>query len=61
MKTNIKSRNQIIVIVVTLLIGLFLGWLIFREKDEDQIEEALAESELAEEITWTCSMHPQVR
>lgn len=61
MKTNIKSGNQILIIVVTLVIGLLLGWLIFREKDEDQLEEAIAESELAEEITWTCSMHPQIR
>lgn len=49
------------IIIVTLLAGLFLGWLFFSDSDDDHVEEALMESEVAEEIIWTCSMHPQIR
>lgn len=59
MKTN---RNTIIIAALTLAAGLLLGWLIFggsgnKAKDEHQHETV----EVAGEVIWTCSMHPQIR
>jgi len=42
------------------LAGLFLGWLIFRDGHSHDNEPGQP-SEVAQETTWTCSMHPQIR
>lgn len=46
-----------------LLLGLFLGWLIFGMPDnssETEAEEHMHTSSESNEV-WTCSMHPQIR
>lgn len=56
MKTNIK--NKLLIAIPTLVIGLFLGWIIFggdSSSKEDTTDKAV------EAETWTCSMHPQIR
>ncbi|WP_319502922.1 efflux RND transporter periplasmic adaptor subunit [uncultured Draconibacterium sp.] len=58
------NRKTIIIVLVTLAIGLLLGWLIFGGSESTATEghqhEHSAE-EVAGETTWTCSMHPQIR
>jgi len=58
------NRKTIIIVLVTLAIGLLLGWLIFGGSESTATEEHQHEhsaEEVAGEITWTCSMHPQIR
>jgi membrane fusion protein, copper/silver efflux system len=58
MKTN---KTTIIIAAVTLIIGLLAGWLIFGGTSSETTEEHVHSSETADETTWTCSMHPQIR
>ena len=53
------SKTSVIIAFITLVMGLFLGWLIFGKSES---EEA-ANSSNTEQTTsdWTCSMHPQIR
>ncbi len=55
---NIFKRNNIRYALI-LLVGLFLGWLIFRDSyvkhDENEHKEVI------ENQVWTCSMHPQIK
>ncbi|SKB44887.1 membrane fusion protein, Cu(I)/Ag(I) efflux system [Salegentibacter holothuriorum] len=44
-----------------LVLGILLGYLIFGGANEKEPEEGHEHSELAENQTWTCSMHPSVR
>ena len=67
MKINIK-RNDIIKGSALLAGGILLGALIFSSsgKKTEKVKVAEAEQhdhseEAAEETTWTCSMHPQIR
>ncbi len=58
------NRKTIIIVLVTLAIGLLLGWLIFGGSESKATEEHQHEhsaEEVAGETTWTCSMHPQIR
>ena len=58
------NRKTIIIVLVTLAIGLLLGWLIFGGSESTATEELQHEhsaEEVAGETTWTCSMHPQIR
>jgi Cu(I)/Ag(I) efflux system membrane fusion protein len=53
-------KHKIITIAVTLIVGLFLGWLVFhpsknKEENHDQ------STEVAQGTIWTCAMHPQIR
>jgi Cu(I)/Ag(I) efflux system membrane fusion protein len=56
---NILS-NKYIRFSFILIGGIFLGWLFFHTpaKTEDKHDHA---AEVAKSITWTCSMHPQIR
>ncbi len=57
------NRKTIIIVLVTLAIGLLLGWLIFGGSESTATEELQHEhsaEEVAGETTWTCSMHPQI-
>jgi Cu(I)/Ag(I) efflux system membrane fusion protein len=59
MRTN---RNIIITVILTLAVGLLLGWLIFGGSGSKTIDEHQHETvEVAGETIWTCSMHPQIR
>ena len=53
-------KHRILFISISLIIGLFLGWLFFHssqknEKKTDQLTES------TKGTIWTCSMHPQIR
>lgn len=54
------NKKTIIIAISTLLIGLLFGWLLFGNNkiQPDGAEDAAQEKT---EITWICSMHPQVR
>jgi Cu(I)/Ag(I) efflux system membrane fusion protein len=59
MKSN---RKTIIIVVSTLAIGFLLGWLIFGGTSRQATDEHRHElEEVAGEVIWTCSMHPQIR
>ena len=59
MKSN---RKKIITVVSTLAIGFLLGWLIFGGTSRQATDEHRHEAEeVAGEVIWTCSMHPQIR
>ncbi|MBE0663854.1 MAG: efflux RND transporter periplasmic adaptor subunit [Bacteroidales bacterium] len=58
MNTN---RKTILLALATLAVGLLLGWLIFGGSEDEHAEEDQYDTELTEETTWTCSMHPQIR
>ena len=55
------NKKIIITAIVTLVVGLLLGWLIFGSSEAENADEHLHDTELAEETIWTCSMHPQIR
>jgi len=51
-------NNRILQLGLVLIVGLFLGWLIFKSdstKEHDHSQQEGAET------TYTCSMHPQIR
>ena len=53
-------NRQIVLIFVTLIIGIFLGWVIFHstpKKDENHYSTV----EASNTGSWTCAMHPQIR
>ena len=56
-----NNKKTIITAIVTLVVGLLLGWLIFGGSEAEPANEHLHDTELTEETTWTCSMHPQIR
>ncbi len=49
--------RQKIIISITLLTGLFLGWLLFHSGGKT-VEKT---TEVAKTTIWTCAMHPQIR
>jgi len=53
-------KKKIITITITLIIGIFLGWLLFHpgQKYGDKRDHS---HEAAQVKIWTCSMHPQIR
>ncbi len=53
------QQNKWLKAIGILVLGLFLGWLIFGgSKEENETHE---HQEVSENQVWTCSMHPQVR
>ena len=66
MKTNrFKDilRNTNVRFALIFVVGLLLGWLIFGGSSgnkQSQGEEEHIHAE-AEDVVWTCSMHPQIR
>jgi Cu(I)/Ag(I) efflux system membrane fusion protein len=58
MNTNKKT---IIIALSTLIIGVLIGWLLFSHSSDQAKEEHNHATEIIEETTWTCSMHPQIR
>lgn len=53
-------KQKIFLISVTLIIGLFLGWLIFHHSGTSD-SKAGQVTETAKSTIWTCSMHPQIK
>ncbi|MCL6216873.1 efflux RND transporter periplasmic adaptor subunit [Zunongwangia pacifica] len=52
-------KKTIIYTGLALIIGLFIGYLVFSGSD-NTTEETHAEHSAAEDTMWTCSMHPQI-
>ncbi|WBL21937.1 efflux RND transporter periplasmic adaptor subunit [Zunongwangia sp. HRR-M8] len=52
-------KKTVIYTGLALIIGLFIGYLIF-SGSEHKTEELHAEHDAAEDTMWTCSMHPQI-
>src|SRR5659263_192564 len=53
-------RRQTIFLSITLIVGIFLGWVFFHSspaKEENHDHAA----ETSKETIWTCAMHPQIR
>ena len=64
-KTNNMKKRKIfsskyVNYSLILIIGLFLGWLIFHPKHSDKIKNG-STVEVSRETIWTCAMHPQIR
>lgn len=56
---NMPNKQMIITITIALVIGMILGWAMktVPEKTSEEHEHSGVE----EDITWTCSMHPQIK
>jgi len=52
------TKRERWLIIVTLCVGVVLGYIFFAP--EEQVAEEVADQELQEEV-WTCSMHPQIK
>jgi len=50
-------KREIIIPVITAVVGIFIGFLLFSGSSTEEIEQSSDE----EAQTWTCSMHPQIR
>ncbi|MEZ4923854.1 MAG: efflux RND transporter periplasmic adaptor subunit [Crocinitomicaceae bacterium] len=57
MKTN---KKNIVIPILTAVIGIVIGFGIFKFSQDD-IQSSVAAEETASEEIWTCSMHPQIR
>lgn len=53
-------KQKIFTLAITLIIGVFLGWLVFHpaQKNEEKHDHSTA---VAQGTIWTCAMHPQIR
>ena len=51
-------NNRVLQLSLVLITGLFLGWLIFKSDNASETNQTQIEGE---ELTYTCSMHPQIR
>jgi Cu(I)/Ag(I) efflux system membrane fusion protein len=59
-----SSKNVVSIVILTLALGLFLGWLWFGGSPGVPAPTAAAEHQhdsTADSSIWTCSMHPQIR
>ncbi len=64
MKIKINlSRRDYRIIVITLIAGLFFGWLFFHgsKSESSNIQTTAKEHGDEKQTIWTCSMHPQIR
>jgi Cu(I)/Ag(I) efflux system membrane fusion protein len=61
MKELFKNRKILFTILITLILGVFIGWLIKPSSDHDENESSLHQHDASSEEVWTCSMHPQIR
>ncbi len=53
-------KLKIITTVLTLIAGVFLGWLVFHPSKNKE-EKSIQSTEVAQATIWTCAMHPQIR
>ena len=59
MRKNINKR-EIKLIAITMIAGLFLGWLFFNSSNKEVTDNHKQET-IAKETVYTCSMHPQIK
>ena len=57
---EINNKKAIIGIGLTLIVGIFLGWIFFGGSGNDSAKDN-TEATHQENTIWTCSMHPQIR
>ena len=55
------KKLTIILPIITAILGLFIGYLVFSNNTENDSEHQHSENAMEESEVWTCSMHPQVR
>jgi Cu(I)/Ag(I) efflux system membrane fusion protein len=53
-------KLRIFYIISSLIIGLFLGWLLFHHSRKSDIQAGQV-TETTKSTIWTCAMHPQIR
>jgi Cu(I)/Ag(I) efflux system membrane fusion protein len=53
-------KQKILFISISLIIGLFLGWLLFHHSGKSNILTGQV-TETTKSTIWTCAMHPQIR
>ena len=53
-------RRQTIFLSITLITGIFLGWVFFHSSPTKEEKHDHA-AETSKETIWTCAMHPQIR
>jgi len=53
-------KSKVLIITITLIAGIFLGWLIFHRGEPSESKHEHAIKGATAEV-WTCSMHPQIR
>lgn len=53
-------KRKLLIILPSIILGLFLGWLFFQERPEGDAEK-VTKDETPRSTIWTCSMHPQIR
>jgi len=53
-------KQRILYTSVSLIIGLFLGWIFFHNSQESEMKSGQA-TEAVKKTVWTCSMHPQIK
>jgi Cu(I)/Ag(I) efflux system membrane fusion protein len=53
-------KKTIIITLVALVSGIFIGWLLFHSSQKNEIKP-VSPVENAKSTIWTCSMHPQIR
>ena len=56
-----KKIKLIIIIILTLIVGMWLGSLFFGGDSHEGHQHEGSSGEQAKEEIWTCSMHPQIR
>jgi len=62
-----KIRENYRLVLGVLVVGLFLGWLIFHPSKAERVSEVKIEGHEGHDhssedpTTWTCSMHPQIK
>lgn len=52
--------RQILILSGTLIIGIFLGWILFHSSTSKDVRHDQT-VEAAKSAVWTCAMHPQIR
>jgi Cu(I)/Ag(I) efflux system membrane fusion protein len=53
-------KQKINTIAITLVVGVFLGWLVFHPSRKTE-EKHVHSAEVEQVTIWTCAMHPQIR
>jgi len=53
-------KKQIIFLSITLVTGIFLGWIFFHSSSVKEVKHDHS-TETTKAAIWTCSMHPQIR
>jgi membrane fusion protein, copper/silver efflux system len=55
-------KNRLILLSLTLIVGVFIGWLFFHSENNEKKEENQEVITRKNKGTiWTCAMHPQIR